>query len=464
MLILIADCQGRTIQFPLGDEPREISVGSLPENQIYLPYKGVSRHHFQLIRESESWTLKDLGSTNGTRVNGARVERVLIRPKDIIQAGTVSIRVIHSAGSEIVALADRKETEVERLDTDKVGTAPSHGHSGFFSSKLVLPEGMVLGNSPKMIEIYRKLDSLADSDVSVLLTGETGTGKEMLARILHLSGKRAGARFLAVNCAAIPSELVEAELFGIGDRVATNVGRRDGKMVMADKGTLFLDELEAFPMGMQAKILRAIEEKKVTPVGHHEPVNADFRLIAATNEDPADLISGKKLREDLYHRIAAVEIAVPALRHRKEDLPVLIVTLLQQIVRKEKKSVAGISKNLFDLLNDYSYPGNVRELLNLLNSMVALAHPGEVLGTDLAPGKLLRNNSAGDPDAIESAGAGLGETDLHEKLDEVSRKLIESALERNQFNLAAAARALRISPFGLRKMMKRLNIAKKPGG
>lgn len=461
MLVLFADCEGRTIQFPLGDDPREIRVGSLPENQIYLPYKGVSRHHFVLVRGGESWTLKDLGSTNGTRVNGDRVEQVLIHPKDIIQAGTVRIRVAHSTGTDLVALTDGGVKEADRFETDKVG-ASGQGLSGFHSSKLVLPEGMVLGNSPKMIDIYRKLDSLADSDVSVLLTGETGTGKEMIARILHLSGRRAAARFLPVNCAAIPSELVEAELFGIGDRVASNVGRREGKMAMADKGTLFLDELEAFPVGMQAKILRALEEKKVTPVGHHEPVRADFRLIAATNEDPADLISGKKLREDLYHRISAVEIAVPALRHRKDDLPVLIVALLQQIVKKEKKSVAGISKNLFTLLCDYSYPGNVRELLNLLNSMVALAHPGEVLDTDLAPGKLLRGNSAGSA-SEEIAGIGADGIDLHEKLDEVSKKLILTALEQHQFNVAAAARALRLSPFGLRKMMKRLDISPKSG-
>lgn len=457
MLILVADCQGRTIQFPLVDSSGQITVGSLPENQIYLPYKGVSRHHFTLVRSDDSWILKDLGSTNGTRVNGAKVKEAIIRPKDKIQLGTVQMVLNDTSDEEIIKVPPDSRDTGDRLETDKVGAAFTRRESGFQSSKLILPEGMVMGTSGAMNQIYRKLDSLVDSDVSVLLTGETGTGKEMLARILHLSGKRAKSRFVAVNCAAIPSELVEAELFGIGERVATDVSRRDGKMAMAHQGTLFLDELEAFPIGMQAKILRAIEEKHVTPVGHHEPVSADFRLIAATNEDPADLISGKKLREDLYHRIAGVEISIPPLRERKEDLPTLIVSLLRQIVKKEKKPIVGVSKQLFSSLCEYSYPGNVRELLNLLNSMVALAHPGEVLDTDLAPGKLLRHNSG--QHVIEEDAA--GDIDLHEKLDEVSRKLILKALEQHNSNVAAAARSLHISQFGLRKMMKRLNIEAK---
>src|SRR5262249_47767268 len=265
----------------------------------------------------------DLGSTNGTKLNGATVKEAIVHPQDVIQAGTIEMRLIDSSKGNIIALPEVQTKPVERYETDKVSDVEHQPGPAYQSTKLVFPGGMIPAASVKMMEIYRQIDSLVDSDVGVLLAGETGTGKEMLARMLHLSGKRAQGNFVAMNCAAIPSELVEAELFGIGEKVATNVSRREGKMVLAHKGSLFLDELEAFPMAMQAKVLRALEEKKVTPVGQHQQVAADFRLIAATNEDPADLIRTGKLREDLYHRIAGVEITIPPLRERKEDLPLL---------------------------------------------------------------------------------------------------------------------------------------------
>src|SRR5262249_12367264 len=161
------------------------------------------------------------------------------------------------------------------------------------------PDAFYIGKSAAILKICQKLHSLVDSDVNILFIGETGTGKEMFARMLHLSSKRASGPFVALNCAAIPSELMEAELFGIGEKVATDVNRRKGKFLAADGGTLFLDELEAFPLALQAKVLRAVEEKACTPVGETHSVRSNFRLLSATNQEPEEMIRSGKFREDL---------------------------------------------------------------------------------------------------------------------------------------------------------------------
>lgn len=460
MLIVIAECHGRTIQFPLTEGLQEINVGSRPENHIYVPYKGVSRLHFSLFRERQEWVLKDLGSTNGTLVNGSRITEKTIHPGDVISAGIVEFTVTERDDSDLVFIPPKALPIADTEKTDKVDSAILLDEGVFDSARLVFPEGMVPGKSASMAEIYRRLDSIADSDVNILLIGETGTGKEMIARILQLSGKHAKGPFIAVNCSAIPSDLAEAELFGIGEKVATDVSRRKGKIAMADRGTLFLDELSTFPMGLQAKILRAIEEKSVTPIGEHQPNPANFRLICATNEDPKDLIQNGRLREDLYHRIATVEIFIPPLRERKEDLPVLILGLLRDLAAREKKPLFAMSKKLFSLLMEYSYPGNVRELANLLRSMLALSHPGEILDTHVAPGKLLEGkHELTGAEKSESEKTAADSMDLRATLDDVTRKWICRALNLHKGNITAAAKSLKLSPFGLRKMMKRLEIS-----
>jgi two-component system response regulator PilR (NtrC family) len=457
MLTLVADVYGRTIQFLLTEEYDEITVGALQDNLIHLPYKRVSRHHFSVVRDGSNWHLKDLGSTNGTRLNGSLVKESILKPDDVIYAGIVEFKVQELDSNKFVKIPTGELEKSPSQKTDKVGDfAKSVQESIFASSQIVFPPGLIPGKSQGMIDIYQRVHSLADSDVPVLLTGETGTGKEMLAHMLHLSGKRASGPFIAVNCAAIPSELLETELFGIGEKVATDVSQRKGKIALADRGTLFLDELGAFPIGLQAKILRAIEEKKVTRIGEHQPVAVDFRLISAMNEDPTDLINSGKLRQDLYHRVAASEISIPPLRERKDDIPLLLIGLMQQISKKERKPVAGISKQLFSLLCGYSYPGNVREMTNLLGSMIALAHPGEILDLHLAPGKLLQQGTK--IEAEFETGLQEGSLDLRKKLDDLSRTLTMRALNLHDWNLTAAAKALGISRFGLRKMMKRLEI------
>ena len=459
MLILVAHFFGRTIQFPMTDDLNEITVGTLPDNVICLPYKGISRRHFSLVRKENSWFLQDKGSTNGTRLNGMKVQESVVNAGDVIHVGIVELKLVEAEEGNLVNIPKQQTLKDRSTHTDKLSNVEgSLKESLFESNKVVFPPGTIPGKSERMMEIYQKVHLLADSDVSVLLIGETGTGKEMFARMLQLSGKRSSAPFIAVNCAAIPSELFEAELFGIGQKVATDVQSRKGKIEMADGGTLFLDELSAFPMALQAKVLRAIEEKAITPVGEHRQLAVDFRLISATNEDPQELIRSGKLREDLYHRVAAVEIAIPPLRERSEDIPILVLGLLQQISKKEKKPVAGISKKLLSVLSRYPYPGNIRELVNLINSMIALAHPGEMIDMHLVPAKLLQPGIE-EPEPLLSTSE--QPVDLHGKLDELSKTLILRALHQHNWNMTAAAKSLGITRFGLRKMMKRLAISAK---
>jgi transcriptional regulator with PAS, ATPase and Fis domain len=459
MLTLIADCFGRSILFPLREDLTELRGGSLPDNTIYLPYKGVSRHHFSITRQDSKWILRDLGSKNGTMLNGKQITEATIKTGDMIQAGIIQLAV-KSAREEVQPLK-LSDTQSLRRDpeTDRVGHVPVGTEEQIFSfQKLRFPEGFIPGKSAAMENAFQKVQAIADSDVNVLLIGETGVGKEMFAQTLHQSGKRAKGPFVAVNCAAIPADLAEAELFGIGEKVATDVNARKGKMLLAHQGTLFLDELSSFSEGLQAKILRAIEDHAIYPVGEHRAHVSDFRLIAATNQNPKELIGKGKLREDLYHRIATVEIQIPPLRERKGDLELLIMGLLQNLSKKEGKYIAGISQPLFASLHEYSYPGNVRELRNILSAMVALAHPGEVLDLQLLPEKVRDRNIQEDVDHVIQSDREKGSIHLHETIDEVTRKLILHALKLHQGNITKAARYLNVTPFGMRKMMKRLGI------
>ena len=453
----MALCNERKIHFSLPPDVSEITAGSLPENIVYLPYQGISRRHFSLTKNGADWVLHDLGSTNGTLLNGKQVDSNVIRPGDVIEAGAITIHVERASDEiEAISLSENK-ARLDSFETDRLGQVSLIAEEIPFSfPKLKLPSEMILGKSQSMMEIYKKLHSIADSDLNILFVGETGTGKDFLSRMVHLSSKRANGPFVAVNCAALPSELFEAELFGIGEKVATNVNQRKGKIAAAEGGTLFLDELGSFPIGLQAKILRAIEEKKITPIGINKEMPVDFRVLTATNEDPQELMRTGKLREDLYHRLAAAEFYVPPLRDRKEDLEILIPAFIHQISGKENKKLSGITKRLLALLINYSYPGNTRELMNILRAMVALSHPGEVLDIHLVPEKLL---STGPERANFSDDLKDENVDLKTSVDEFTKKLILRALKRNDGNVSKAAAQLKLSSYGLRKAMKRLGIS-----
>lgn len=460
MITLTVESSTRPIVFPLMETATEMIAGALPENAIYLPFKGISRKHFSVIKKKNEWWIKDLGSTNGILINGKKVSEAPLHRGDQIQAGTAMIRVdLTDDEIQIIEQVGNTVTKNETLETDKVGMVPLQAQVPVYSfSKLRFPEDFVPCTSAAMMDVLQKINSICDSDASVLLFGETGTGKEMMARTLHLSSKRSAGPFVAINCAAIPADLAETELFGIGEKVATNVSQRKGKIVAADKGTLFLDELSAFPYDLQAKVLRALQEKLITPIGESRAIPVDFRLVSATNQQPQELIQGQKLREDLYHRLATIEIDLPPLRKRKEDLEILVPALLYQISKDENKHLAGISKRLMAILINYEYPGNIRELTNILRSMVALAHPGEILDIHLIPEKVLDVRTFGGAQFLDEKKT--KPYDLRETVQNVTKDLIVQALAQNNGNIKKTADYLKVTTFGLRKTMKRLGIRK----
>jgi transcriptional regulator with PAS, ATPase and Fis domain len=450
----------RTITFPLKDTPAEITGGSLPDNPIYLPYQGISRRHFALFRKNENWWIRDLRSKNGTLINGKTIVESPISHGDLIQAGNLKLRVKSSEEVHSIEPVQTKAPRREFEGTDSVAISAEADANMYSVTDLVFPEEVIPCKSPSMMEVYQKVHAICKTDVNVMLVGETGSGKEMIASMIHLSSNRSNGPFVAINCAAIPEDLAETELFGIGEKVATNVSQRKGKMAAADKGTLFLDELSAFPYGLQAKILRAVQDKSITPIGENKSLSVDFRLISATNQEPSELIRDQKLREDLYHRLATVEIELPSLRERKEDLEILIPALLHQITKKDNKRLAGISKKLMASLMEYSYPGNIRELINILRSMVALAHPGEILDVHLIPEKILHPQTTEDSGPLVQSNFGLKPYDLRQTLQDITRELIVQALSLNHGNIKKAAAHVKITQFGFRKMMKRLGIEK----
>jgi DNA-binding NtrC family response regulator len=461
MLFFDLQLPGRTVTFPFGDGSRPLHAGAHPDNHIVLPFRGVSRYHFTLARRDGAWVLKDLESRNGTRVNGDRVAEAPLRAGDRVGVGVVElvVREAPEGQAEFVSVRRPPLKPVAPIDTETVGALPVGAREDFFFfPNLTFPEGMILGRSARILEVYQLMDAVARSSAPVLLVGETGTGKEMFARTLHLSGKRSAGPLVAVNCAALPQELLESELFGIGKRVATSVDERAGKMALADGGTLFLDELNAFSPALQPKILRVLEERAVTPVGTATSIPTDFRLVAASSVEPEALVRSGALREDLYHRLAAIELRIPPLRDRRDDLEPFVLAFLERICAQEQKAVEGIARRALVHLREYAYPGNLRELQNILRTLVILAHPGEVLDLRHLPQKVLASPVTGDAQEALAHRISKGRFNYREILDDVSERLVQHVLRMTDGNITRAAQLMGLSPFGLRKILKRLKI------
>jgi len=456
MPILACGIGDRILRFSISGD-KKITVGSLPENSICLPFSGVSRHHFAVGMDQGCWCLEDLGSRNGTLVNEKKTARCPLKPGDVIQAGMMHLVFLDGRDEDIVEIPDSLDALKKTSDFPRTADKRGDGEI-FFLPGLQFPEGTVLGRSPAMVDVYQLIQRAARSDSPVLFIGETGTGKEVFARTLHLSGKRAKGPFIPVNCAAIPRDLVEAELFGIEERVATDVGKRKGKFTLADGGTLFLDEVNAFPYDLQAKILRAVEGREIHPVGADKPVLSDFRIIAALNREPEDLLDSGKLRNDLYHRIATLEIRLPPLRKRDADIPCFTRAFLAETALQEGKPIGGLDRKVLQILQDYPYPGNVRELHSILRAMVIVANPGEILDLHHVPARLLASAVGNMPSVPLPAPNAGGKKDLHKLLADTAHAHITQALKTCGGNVTRTADYLGVSRKGLQKMMTRLGI------
>ena len=333
---------------------------------------------------------------------------------------------------------------------DRFRTRTLHQAAGVAAPGLAFPEGYVRGGSPGMASVYAQMQSLLQGDMPVLILGETGVGKEHLARSLHASSPRRNRPFVALNCAAIPADLLEAEMFGIGKGIATGVVERAGKFQLATGGTLFLDEIGDMPLALQAKLLRALQEKEVQPVGG-APVAVDIRVVSATNSDLQRRMEEGLFRRDLYYRVAGFALMVPPLRERKEDVPALVEDFLGTFSREAGKSVRGITVKTLRTLTEYAWPGNVRELQHEVRRLVYLCPPGEAIESSMLSEHIL----AAPRDADGQPPASL---QLDANVDRLERRLIREALARAGGNRSQAARLLGLSRNGLANKMQRLGI------
>jgi nitrogen regulation protein NR(I) len=330
----------------------------------------------------------------------------------------------------------------------------------------------LVGTSPAMRIIYDMVARVADSPSTVLITGESGTGKELVAKALHRGSSRRDKPLIKVYCAAIPKDLVESELFGYEKGAFTGaVGAKPGRFELADGGTLFLDEIGEIPVEIQVKLLRALQESEFERVGGIKTLKVDVRLVAATNRDLKALIAEGRFREDLYYRLAVVPIALPPLRERREDVPALVRHFVEKYDRRLGKRVEGVTEEALQLLMAYAWPGNIRELENLMERSVLFAD-GPLIEASSLP-DALRERGAAAPVPIAAvgplgaiaapSGASMKEI-VRQAQMELERELIGRALEETGGNVTRAAKRLQISRKSLQVKMKELGLREADGG
>lgn len=289
----------------------------------------------------------------------------------------------------------------------------------------------IVASGEGMLQVCRMIEKVAPTNVTTLLLGESGTGKELLARALHRLSPRADNRFVAINCAAIPENLLESELFGYEKGAFTGAAKQTpGKVEVANGGTLFLDEIGDMPLALQAKMLRFLQERVIERVGGREEISVDVRVVCATNQNPAELISLNRFREDLYYRVSEITIDIPPLRDREEGRLILARTLLVKYAKQQGRALAGFSDDANDAIEAYSWPGNVRELENKIKGAVIMADGKQVTAADLGI------------DGIEQVPESLN---LREVRQRAESKAIRVALMKSFGNISRAAEQLGVT-------------------
>ncbi len=307
-----------------------------------------------------------------------------------------------------------------------------------------------VANSEAMLRVVETLEKVIPTKSNILVLGESGTGKGLIAEMVHCNSPRRDSPFISINCSAIPEGLLESELFGYKKGAFTGaVSDKTGLVAMADHGTLFLDEIGDMPLNLQAKLLKVLESSEVVPLGDTRPRLVDVRLITATNQELENKVKEKAFREDLYYRLNVIEINIPPLRERKEEIPILVNNFIKRYSEENKKVVKGIEENAMRALMKYSWPGNVRELRNVIERAVVLCH-GECVTAAELPDKLKRGE--------EFASGYQKASSLRSSLSEYERTLIMNVFHSQNKNKEAAAKALGVDLATLYRKMKKYGI------
>ena len=398
----------------------EISIGTADANDLVLGDSAVSRHHVSITPTTRGQLVRDLGSTNGTSINGVVVDRAYLAPNAVIAVGGTRLRFEVAGGDERAALSKEHRW------------------------------GRALGSSEAMRRIFAMLPKLADSDATILLEGETGTGKGLLASAIHEASPRKAGPFIVIDCGSIPPNLIESELFGHEKGSFTGaVGQRMGAFEAAKGGTVFLDEIGELPLDMQPKLLRALEEKLVKRIGGNEQIKLDIRVIAATNRDLRSEINKGRFRSDVYYRLNTFRLRVPPLRERRDDIALLVAHFYGQLA-------PGTGQPPAELLSDFmrhDWPGNVRELRAAVERTVLLGDPTvwrEI--SEEAPTTPAMREEPRYVDGVSFRAA------KERAVADWEREYVRSLIEAHDGNLSRAARAVRMDRNHLRELLVRHKI------
>jgi len=338
-------------------------------------------------------------------------------------------------------------------------SAPLSGAAGDTNQTTSVRGPQLIGSSPPMDQLREMIARVSRSQAPVHIYGESGTGKELVARMIHATGSRRDGPFIAVNCGAIPTELMESELFGHKRGSFTGaVADKKGLVQGAEGGTLFLDEVADLPLHMQVKLLRVVQEKTVRPIGESREETVDVRILSATHKNLTELVADGRFREDLFYRINVIELRVPSLRERRSDIPELVDTILNRLSRRMKMDVPRMSVAALAMLETYLFPGNVRELENVLERALTLCTDNEITPEHITLRVSTRpewETNGGAKSATEHNGIGGA---LGDQLEDIERDAIVKALEKTRYNKTAAAKLLGMSFRALRYRVKKLGI------
>ncbi|HEX7840290.1 MAG TPA: sigma 54-interacting transcriptional regulator [Kofleriaceae bacterium] len=443
-------------------DKEEVRIGSMEDNDVVLGDDTVSRYHCRITQEDNGYVLLDQRSTNGTFINKVRIREAFLKPGSIVSVGQSQLRF------------NAREEEVE------ITPSPSDRCAG------------LIGGNARMREIYSIIEKIAPTATTVVIDGETGTGKEVVAQAIHSLSPRSRNDLVVFDCGAVPPNLIESELFGHEKGSFTGaVMTRQGLFEQADGGTLFLDELGELPLDLQPKLLRALEQREVRRVGSAKAAKVDVRIIAATNRNLEDEVRAGRFRQDLFYRLSVVRLHLPALRDRADDIPLLVQHFLEIGAFNRKPNapaVRGVSREALFALQVYPWPGNVRELVNVVERAVSFCDHDLIQLSDLpdyirtaktpppreiqprraptvpmagtsAPLVSMNPNTPAPAPPDELLAEGVTFKDAKERwVASFERDYILQLLRRNSGNISHAARAADIDRKYFRKLMKKYDI------
>jgi transcriptional regulator with PAS, ATPase and Fis domain len=438
---------------PLLSDP--LSIGRASANQVCVSDPALSRVHFRISPEPNRTVLRDLESLNGTFVNGVPVRERVLEHGDQIKAGHSLFVFVLSDTTDVGALTESVAPEHSGVQTVQLSRhlAPQLGETEQVGAKTRCSEEQItlrhtmIGESARMRNVYRTIARAARTDTTVLICGESGTGKELAARAIHLNSRRARGPFVPINSAALTETLIESELFGHEKGAFTGaIAQKKGRLELADRGTLFFDEIGELAPTLQVKLLRVMQEREFERVGGTRTLRVDVRVVAATNKNLDEAVKKGEFREDLYYRLNVIALTMPPLRERRDDIPLLASYFINKYAERCGRRVIGLSPGARAHLMNHDWPGNVRELENTIERAIALGNSDRILPEDL-------------PEAVMEAEAAGGVTSgYHAAIREAKRRVVLEAIQQAGGRYCDAAKALGVHPNYLHRLMRTLNV------